>query len=92
MPYSPRNIRIACDHAGLTHYGGVYFFHEFLQVLQLRNFLTQHLTLPASGVTQIRPYGVTSKPTNEKHFSTLQKWALPQFPCNSGDIRSRRHL
>ena len=46
MPYSPRNIRIACDHAGLTHYGGVYFFHEFLRVLQFRNFLAQQLTYP----------------------------------------------
>ena len=46
MRYSPRNIRIACDHAGLTHYGGVYFFHEFLRVLQLRNFLATHLTYP----------------------------------------------
>ena len=36
MPYSPRNIKIACNHAGLTHYGGVYFFHEFLRVLQFR--------------------------------------------------------
>lgn len=44
MPYSPRNIRVACDHAGLTHYGGVYFFHEFLRVLQLRNFLSQRLS------------------------------------------------
>jgi len=44
MRYSPRNIRIACDHAGLTHYGGVYFFHEFLRVLQFRNFLATHLT------------------------------------------------
>src|SRR5258708_19371114 len=44
MPYSPRNIRIACNHAGLTHYGGVYFFHEFLRVLQLRHFLAPHLT------------------------------------------------
>jgi hypothetical protein len=43
VPYSPRNIRVACDHAGLTHYGGVYFFHEFLQVLQIRRFLTQNL-------------------------------------------------
>ena len=34
MPYSPRNITIACNHAGLTHYGGVYFFHEVLRVLQ----------------------------------------------------------
>ena len=46
MPYSPRNIRIACDHAGLTHYGGVYFFHEFLRVLQIRHFLATHLTYP----------------------------------------------
>ncbi len=46
MRYSPRNIRIACDHTGLTHFGGVYFFHEFLRVLQLRNFLATHLTYP----------------------------------------------
>jgi len=46
MPYSPRNIRIACNHAGLTHYGGVYFFHEFLRVLQLRHFLAQQLSYP----------------------------------------------
>ena len=46
MPYSPRNIRIACDHAGLTHFGGVYFFHEVLRVLQFRHFLATHLTYP----------------------------------------------
>jgi Transposase DDE domain group 1 len=44
MRHSPRNLRIACDHKGLTHFGGVYFFGEFLRVLQLRNFLSQHLT------------------------------------------------
>jgi hypothetical protein len=27
----------------LTHFGGIYFFHEFLQVLQIRRFLTQNL-------------------------------------------------
>jgi hypothetical protein len=27
----------------LTHFGGVYFFHEFLRVLQVRRFLTQNL-------------------------------------------------
>ena len=37
---------IACDHKGLTHFGGIYFFHEFLRVLQSRNFLSQHLTYP----------------------------------------------
>ena len=43
MQYSPRNIRIACDHAGLTHFGGVCFFHEFLRVLQLRHFLSRNV-------------------------------------------------
>jgi len=43
MRRSPRNLRIACDHAGLTHFGGVFFFHEFLRVLQLRRFLSRHL-------------------------------------------------
>ena len=46
MLYSPRNIRIACDHAGLTHYGGVYFLHEFLRVLRL--FRLPHSTLAHS--------------------------------------------
>jgi hypothetical protein len=46
MQYSPRNVRIAFDHAGLTHFGGIYFFHEFLRVLQLRHFLARHLTYP----------------------------------------------
>ena len=46
MRHSPRNLRIACDHRGLTHFGGVYFFQEFLQVLQFRNFLARQLTYP----------------------------------------------
>ena len=46
MRYSPRNVKIALDHAGLTHFGGIYFFHEFLRVLQFRNFLARHLAYP----------------------------------------------
>ena len=46
MSRSPRNLQISCNHTGLTHYGGVYFFHEFLRVLRLRNFLATHLTYP----------------------------------------------
>ena len=42
----PRNLRIACDHRGLTHFGGVYFFQEFLRVLHFRDFLAQQLTYP----------------------------------------------
>jgi Transposase DDE domain group 1 len=30
----------------LTRFGGVYFFHEFQQVLQIRRFLTQNLDYP----------------------------------------------
>jgi hypothetical protein len=30
----------------LTHFDGVYFFHEFLRVLQLRHFLAQQLSYP----------------------------------------------
>src|SRR6516162_6434900 len=46
MQYFPRNIRIAYSHTGLTHFGGVYFFQEFLRVLQLRNFLARYLSYP----------------------------------------------
>ncbi len=44
MRHSPRNLRLACDHAGMTHFGGIYFFREFLRVLQFRNFLALHLS------------------------------------------------
>src|SRR5229473_3016227 len=46
MRYSPRNIEIAFGHAGLTHYGGVLFFGEFIRMLRLRRFLTRHLRYP----------------------------------------------
>src|SRR5215831_16443153 len=43
MLRSPRNVEISFNHAGLTHYGGAFFLHEFLRVLQLRHFLARHL-------------------------------------------------
>src|ERR1700757_3115906 len=43
MPYFPRNIKIACNHRGLTHYGGIHFFQEFLRVLQFRHSLARRL-------------------------------------------------
>lgn len=46
MRRSPKNLQIACNHAGLTHFGGVCFFQEFLKVLQLRHTLTQNLEYP----------------------------------------------
>jgi hypothetical protein len=44
MMYFPRNIKVVCNHRGLTHYGGIFFFQEFLRVLQFRRFLARHLT------------------------------------------------
>ena len=46
MRRSPRNLRIAFDHRGLTHFGGAYFFHEFLEALQIRHFLSRNLRYP----------------------------------------------
>src|ERR1700734_4560725 len=46
MRRGPRNLRIAFDHRGLTHFGGAYFFHEFLQVLQMRRFLSRAVPYP----------------------------------------------
>ncbi|MBM3726306.1 MAG: IS1380 family transposase [Acidobacteria bacterium] len=46
MRRSPRNVRIACNHRGLTHFGGAYFFHEFLQLLQIRDFLSHQIPYP----------------------------------------------
>jgi len=46
MRRAPRNLKIACDHRGLTHFGGAYFFHEFLQVLQIRRFLAREVPYP----------------------------------------------
>jgi hypothetical protein len=43
---SPRNVRLAFSHSGLTHYGRIFFFNEFTRVLQLRRFLTRHLQYP----------------------------------------------
>jgi hypothetical protein len=44
MRRSPTNVRIDCNHGGLTHYGGVFFFHEFIRVLQFRQFASWHLS------------------------------------------------
>ena len=46
MRRSPRNVKIAFSHAGLTHYGGILFLSEFTRMLQLRRFLTRHLRYP----------------------------------------------
>jgi hypothetical protein len=39
----PRNIKIACNNSGLTHYGGILFLQEFLRMLQFRRCLAQRV-------------------------------------------------
>ncbi len=46
MPYSPRNIKLVCNHRGLTHFGGVHLFDEFLRLLHFRDFLAQQIRYP----------------------------------------------
>src|SRR5436305_13446036 len=43
---SPRNVRIICNHRGLSHFGGSYFFHEFLRVLHFRNYVAEQIHYP----------------------------------------------
>src|SRR5947208_3804196 len=43
MKYIPRNVRLAYKHRGLTHFGGTYFLHEFIRVLQLRDYLSRRV-------------------------------------------------
>ena len=45
MRGSPRNLKIAYNHTGLAHFGGVYVFHEFVRVLQLRRLHRDFLHL-----------------------------------------------
>ena len=43
MRRSPKNVRIAFNHAGLTHFGGIHLLHEFTRVLHFRDFLAQQI-------------------------------------------------
>lgn len=40
------NVKISFTAGQLTHFGGVYLLHQFLQRLQLRTFLSRRLQLP----------------------------------------------
>ena len=40
---SPRNVRFSFNHRGLSHFGGAYFFHEFVRVLHVRHFLAEQI-------------------------------------------------
>ena len=46
MRRSPSSVRVAYNHAGLTHFGGIHSFHEFLRVLHFRDFLAHQIRYP----------------------------------------------
>ncbi len=41
MAYGPKSLVISCDAEHLTHYGGLYYFTQFLKRLQFRHLLGQ---------------------------------------------------
>ena len=43
MSSGARKIRTKFTAAGLTHFGGIYLFHQFLQQIRLRSYLTKHI-------------------------------------------------
>lgn len=45
MSYGSRKIRTKFTATGLTHFGGVYLFHQFLQQLRFRSYLSWYLSL-----------------------------------------------
>ena len=46
MRSGARNIRTKFTAAGLTHFGGIYLLHQFLQQLRMRSYLYHHLAFP----------------------------------------------
>lgn len=44
MRSGARKIRTKFTAAGLTHFGGIYLFHKFLQQLRIRSYLFRHLS------------------------------------------------
>lgn len=45
MRSGARNVRVKFAAASLTHFGGIYLFHRFLQHLQFRTYLSHELSL-----------------------------------------------
>lgn len=45
MSYGSRKIRTEFAAPGLTHFDGVYLFHQFLQQIRLRSYLSWYLSL-----------------------------------------------
>src|SRR2546422_10203351 len=43
---SPRNVKISCNHTGLSHFAGSYVFQEFLRVLHFWYFLAEQIRYP----------------------------------------------
>lgn len=46
MRSGARNIRTKFTSGGLTHFGGIYLLHHFLQQLRMRSYLYHHLAFP----------------------------------------------
>jgi len=54
MKYTPRNVRLAYKHTGLTHFGGTYFFTNLYECCNCVIPLVG--TWPTTGATAITAY------------------------------------
>lgn len=63
-----RNVFVSFSAGQLTHFGGVYLLHRFLQQLQFRTFLSRHLYLPE----------------RNNHFSTTERLFALIYPMILG--------
>jgi Transposase DDE domain group 1 len=43
---SPRSVKISWNHRSLSHFGGAYFFHDFVRVLHIRDYLAKQIRYP----------------------------------------------
>ena len=96
MRRSPKNVRIAFDDAGLTHYGGVFFFHEFMRVLQFRRFASWHLDYPRRNQRYSLPECLESRHRNVcSRYASFKKqgfWKSPIDLCVGGHKSFLVHL
>ena len=96
MKYSPKNIKVACDHKGLTHFGGVYFLSRISSsgaaaafpclpsylpaAEQPLSFVADDLRPDVSDRTGARPHRNRIIPTFQRHLPVSDRAAQLSDP------------
>jgi hypothetical protein len=87
--HAPRNLGLACDHKSLTHFGGIYFFREFLRMLRFPKFTCSpaYLSKAQSPIQLIAddpgmglPSGVLGRLETGSFLSSNGTFQYPTYP------------